>query len=74
MIAILISLLSGAGLIALGITDVSVMIMKNGESEVSNGFFSLSANSAYHIALYVMGFAFLAIPALYLWEIKNRRR
>ena len=72
MIAIGISLLSGIGLIALGLMDVSMVLLKE-RNGVSSFIFSLSTETAYHIGLVVAGIAFLAIPALYLWERKNRR-
>ena len=73
MIAIGISLLSGIGLIALGLMDVSMVLLKE-RNGVSSFIFSLSTETSYHVGLVVAGIAFLVIPVLYLWERRNWRR
>ena len=73
MIAIGISLLSGMGLIALGLMDVSMVLLKE-RNGVSSFIFSLSTETSYHVGLVIAGVAFLAMPVLYLWEKKGRGR
>lgn len=74
MIAIWISLLCNLGIVGLAVMDISIVLERERGVKETAILFSLSTEYAYHIGLAVVAFALIAVPVLYLWERKDRRR